>query len=101
MCGCTYMRELTRALYHKYFIFEDELFTFLPSEYVTNDIPFLDIMNIFYDSHDRRIEMRNALSTYKRTTRDSYKKFRVKLYHMLMCNYINCDIRCIIISYLI
>ena len=101
MCGCTYMHELTRALYQNYFIFEDELFTFLPSEYITNDTSFIDIMNIFYDSHDRRIEMRNTLSAYKRTTRDLYRKFRVKLYHMLMRNYIIFDIRCIIISYLI
>ena len=51
------MHDLTRMLYHKYLTFEDELFTFLPLEYITNDTSFLDIMNEFYNSHDRRIEM--------------------------------------------
>ena len=100
----TYMHELTRALYHKFFIFEDELFTFLPAEHITNNASFFDIINIFYDSHDRRIEMREntiQYNTYKRTTCELYKKFRVKLYHMLLYKYIIFDIRCIIISYLI
>ena len=64
MCEHTYMHQLTRLLYHKYFVLEDELFTFLPSEYVTNGESFLDIMNIFYDSHDRRVEMRDKLTTH-------------------------------------
>ena len=96
-----YMHDLTRMLYHKYFTYEDELFSFLPSDHVTNDTFFIDIMNAFYNSHDRRVEMRDKLKTYKRTTRELYKRFRIKLYHMLMCKYINYDIRCIIISYLI
>ena len=101
MCGCTFMHDLTRVLYHKYFTYEDELFSILPSDHVTNDTLFIDIMNAFYNSQARRVEMRDKLTTYKRTTRDICKKFRVKLYHMLMRNYIIFDIRCIIISYLI
>ena len=101
MYARNYMHDLTRMLYHKYFTYEDELFSILPSDHVTNDTLFIDVMNAFYNSNDRRVEMRDKLKTYKRTTCDLYKKFRIKLYHMLMCKYINYDIRCIIISYLI
>ena len=101
MYAHNYMHDLTRRLYHKYFTYEDELFSFLPSDHVTNDTLFIDVMNAFCNSHDRRVEMRDKLKTYKRTTRELHKKFRVKLYHMLMRNYIIFVIRCIIISYLI
>ena len=92
------MLEMTCQLYQKYSFFCDNIFNMItyddlmPFHIINCEIEYINIC---------RRWMKTAFTSYRYQINRAHKKFRIKLYHMLLPKKICYDIRSIIISYVI